>query len=203
MEAIDQIPYFKPEFMFKSKSPHKPAGFGADEIIHVNDIGKFAELDKIIGWRSMLSNFYSFETVGETEPTPLFELDDSLAGDCLQWKSVEHYFHAQKFKNSHPDYYLEFALDSGSVLSRADGPTTKKAGRKYKMDPVNSQAWDNGGSKNALIRAQYAKFRQNEQLRRVLILTGDAVLKHRATNAGKLVIENDLMQIRTELAAIK
>lgn len=170
----------QPVFMFNSNSMDSPPGRGIGESNPANKV--FAELAAIPNWRRVLSNFYPSD----------FVLDD------LNWHSVEHYFHAQKFKDSHPDYYLEFAIDSGSVLSKSEGATVKHAGRKIKMSRVECAAWDRI-SQDVLKRAQYAKFTQNEFCKRVLIATRGAILTHKASRFSPLVVEFDLMTLRDEL----
>ncbi len=187
MENLDELPYQSPVFMFFSKSSNARPGLGQDESIHPTDLGKYDTLYSIHNWRQKLSNFYAkglFE--------PLFTLDG------LKWKSCEHYLHSQKFKESHPEYYFEFSLDSGSELSNAVGATVKKAGRKYKMTPDEINRWDNI-SASIIYQAQEAKFTQNDDLRNILILTQGALLKHRASRFGPLVTENRLMELRNFL----
>lgn len=138
----------------------------------------------------MLSNFFVPRLYG----VPLFKLDG------YHWYSVEHYFHAQKFRLSHPKFCSEFAWESGSELSRSFGPVVKKAGRRYPMTSEEVLLWNEGGSRAALIRAQEAKFRQNPELKKVLLLTRGAILKHRASRFSPLVNESDLMALREKLA---
>ena len=63
----------------------------------------FVELGKINGWRKQLSNFYT-KTDKDKKIEPLFELDG------YKWASVEHYYHANKFKKNNLDYYKAFQL---------------------------------------------------------------------------------------------
>ena len=65
-------------------------------------------LEKIKDWRKVLSNMHYngadyVERVEGGEIQPLFELDG------LKWASVEHYYHANKFKKNNPDYYKKFS----------------------------------------------------------------------------------------------
>ena len=61
---------------------------------------EFSDLASMNGWRKILSNFY-------VEP---FDLDGQ------KWNSVEHFYHAQKFKKGNPEFYLKFSLDSNSEI---------------------------------------------------------------------------------------
>lgn len=191
MEHVADLPYRPPEFMFFSQSKHVRAGTGVDEYIHPNDWNRYEELNNIPNWRKMLSNFF-----GRDANTPLFELDGR------KWRTAEHYFHANKFL-SNPEYYEQFALDSGSILSRSDGNEARKAGRSVKMAANEKMTWDAGASRRALDRAQDAKFRQNPDLARVLMLTDGAVLKHRMSFRSPIVIEAGLMILRNALIAEK
>lgn len=167
--------------MFYSKSAHSSPGAGADESISVDDFGRFDSLNAIRDWRKILSNFWP------TVP--------AISIDGMRWTSVEHYFHANKFRISHPDYYREFSLDSDSMLSKMIGGPVKKAGRAIKMTNSQRDSWDNDESRWMLIKAQIAKFMMPD-MRRVLILTDNAILKHRPTTRSRLVTEVDLMMIR-------
>ena len=42
---------------------------------------------------------------------PLFEVDG------YKWASVEHYYHANKFRNENPEYYKQFTMNSKSEIS--------------------------------------------------------------------------------------
>jgi predicted NAD-dependent protein-ADP-ribosyltransferase YbiA (DUF1768 family) len=77
-------------------------------------ISEFTELDSIQDWRKMLSNSYMISSKAYAfGQEPLFVLDG------LSWASVEHYFQANKFKDTAPDFYRQFSLESGSELSRS------------------------------------------------------------------------------------
>tara|TARA_Y100000590_G_C15378282_1_gene885315 strand:- start:188 stop:814 length:627 start_codon:yes stop_codon:yes gene_type:complete len=78
--------------------------------------GEFVKLEKISGWRRMLDNKY-------TSP---FNLDNK------QWKTVEHYVYAHKFK-SLPELFNYFTLDSDSELSK-DIKLIKKVVDIYKKN---------------------------------------------------------------------
>ena len=62
-------------------------------------------------WRRVLSNMYvKTDEAGKVEP--LFKLDGK------NWASVEHYYHANKFKKNNPDFYNVFSMDSKSVICK-------------------------------------------------------------------------------------
>ena len=122
--------------MFYSKSSNKTPGKGKGEIISDDRMIEFNELAKLGSWRKVLSNFYMKPKI-DGEVVPLFELDG------LKWASVEHYYHANKFKKNHPDYYRLFAIDSGSQIMDdpkkalgAGGKTGKVSGKKFRPKNV-------------------------------------------------------------------
>lgn len=138
---------------------------------------------------NVLSNFYG----RDNRRKPLFMLDG------LQWRTVEHFFQAAKFKWRYDQYYYSFSLDSGSALSRASGAAALSAGRLGRMSPDDLEAWNNGGSRRILIVARDAKFRQNDDLCDALVLTSGSELYHRAIRGGDTVLDIDLMALRDNL----
>lgn len=175
-------------FLFYSKSSDKEPGKGAGEKINTKDVNRYVPLSKIKNWRKMLSNFWG-------EP---FHLEGK------QWQSVEHCYQASKFKG-HPDFYNQFSLDSGSDMSK-DANLAKMAGGKtgksksfirskeIKMD----EGFFPNRSKIEMYKAQHAKFTQNDNLMRMLKLTGDAKLVHHVRGSPPIVFDN-LMYIRSKL----
>lgn len=184
---MDNIAETPTVLMFFSRSTDSLPGLGIDESIHNCNRSKYEELAKIPHWRRVLSNFYTRD--GDAH---LFVLDG------LHWRSVEHYFQAAKFVSINPQYYASFALESGSPLSRADGPVAKKAGREIKLTPNEVADWD-ARKDVALARAREAKFTQNQDCKRILILTDGALLTHRASVRSPICYETALMDLRKKL----
>ena len=180
-------------FQFYSKSADKPLpGKGAGEIIEPRNIKKFADLASMPSWRKVLSNFY----MGP------FKLDNRT------WNSVEHYYHANKFKKGHPKFYQEFTVESGTdiskdpVFAKAAGGKTgkfkKKDWKRPKEIVIDEDFFSSGRNQQVMEAGQRAKYSQNEVAKAVLLATKDAKLQHHVRGQPPIVFY-DSMKIREEL----
>ena len=179
-------------FQYYIKSNTKPLpGKGNGESIPIDKIKNFSKLTKINDWRRKLDDKY----------TAPFELDGH------KWKSVEHYYQGNKFKNTNKEYYLLFSLDSGSKISEdvelaiAAGSKTGKHKGKYlrskeiKIDPD----FYGGNNEHILENGIYAKFSQdNTDLKQALLQTQNAKLLH-YKKGMEPELSNVLMLVRSKL----
>jgi predicted NAD-dependent protein-ADP-ribosyltransferase YbiA (DUF1768 family) len=179
-------------FVFYDKSSSKKLpGKGVHEQMHDDMmLRNFSDLVSIPHWRRKLDNFW-------IQPFTL---------DGKRWNSVEHYYQGSKFKENNPEFYTSFSMESGTELSKnpemakaAAGTSGKYKGTlirpmEVKIDPEFYGKRKEKENNDAL----YAKFSQNEELKRLLLGTKNAKLLQ--YKVGKEpVIRDDLILIRDKL----
>ena len=153
-------------FVFYPKSSNKfPPGYGIGE--KNKTMHNYDDLANIEEWRKKLSNYWQAE----------FKLDG------LKWLSVEHYYQGSKFKKNNHAFYLQFSLNSGSDLSKdpimahsAGGITGRINNKKFRNPDIKIDDDFVERGEKELFRAQYSKFKQNKDLKNILLKTGNAKL---------------------------
>ena len=192
-------------FQFYSKSADKKPGKNKpSEKMEPGREKDFIELSEIKDWRKVLSNFY----VGK------FELDG------YEWSSVEHYYHANKFKKNNFRFYEAYSLmykpqqddpewfqripknlNMDPAVAKALGGKTGKY-KKVQIRPKDLKAdddfFDGDNHKNVLLLGQRAKYNQVPIAKKVLLATKDAKLQHFSRGCAPIVFY-DTMQIREEM----
>ena len=177
-------------FQFYAKSLDKPLpGKGNGEKIPNTILITYSDLATIPQWRKKLSNFW-------VQP---FMVDNH------KWASVEHYYQACKFKKTFPHFYLSFSLDSESELSKnpymakaAGSKSGKYNGELLRPFEVSVNGDYVKNPKREIYDALYAKFTQNNDLKQVLLETGNAKLT-RFIKGGEPEVCDDLMLVRDKI----
>ena len=179
--------------MHHALSSNKMPGFAVGDLVSPSDMKGFMNLmggggnnDKggKNNWRRKISN----------------EWCQPFTQDGHRWLSVEHYYQGNKFLKTFPEFYLLFTMDANkkskyydetSILSRISNdvelatiagkknPTTTIDGKKVSLRP-SSVAIDpdffNGRHSRVLEDGTMAKFSQNDDLAKVLLMTNNAKL---------------------------
>ena len=206
----------KTVFKFFSRSADLIPGkgkAGGNERIAEGD--EFTELAGIRDWRKVLSNFHTRHDE-EGNIMPLFT-SRSEDEETLNWASVEHYYHAHKFKKNNPDYFKLFTMDSKSEIATdprkalgAGGRTgnikdsTTKKTKKFRDDSIqmDNDFFTGGYNEKVMEDGQRLKYNQDDHSKKVLLATKDAKLVHLETRRGqktKNVPFINTMKIRKEL----
>lgn len=117
--------------------------------------------------------------------------------DGKKWKTTEHYFQAQKFKNSKLQAKVRGARTPGlaAAIGRNRSNPLRRDWEKVKIDVMR--------------KAVHAKFTQHQDLRKLLVETGDAIIVEHTKNDkfwgdggnghGQNWLGKILMEIREEI----
>jgi predicted NAD-dependent protein-ADP-ribosyltransferase YbiA (DUF1768 family) len=189
-------------FVLSSASVVKPVGTAPGEMCPVADIKNnayYALNDNHPHWRRMLSASYmrtmftnsAKPSQKQTRVLRLFDLDHR------GWASVEHCLQYSRLEPIDPEYASRFAMgDTKShALSRAEASVAKKAGLKAMLTDEQARDWEERRPRCTL-RAQWAKFSQNEDLTQILLATGDAKLVTIEGKSRVERVERELMIVR-------
>ena len=178
-------------FLFYNKSDTKALpGKGNGEKIPKVKLTDFIELAKFPEWRRKLDTMWM-------KP---FSLQNH------KWSSVEHYYQANKFKKNSPEFYLSFTVESGTELSKnpemargAGGSSGKYNGELVRPAEVKIEPdFYNKKNKQILFDANYAKFMQDEDLKRLLLATKKAKLTKHLSGKSPQVCD-ELMLVRDKI----
>jgi len=170
------------QFYYKSSDVPKP-GKGTGEKLGPEGVQEYVHLTSIPKWRKKLSNLWEQE----------FILDNK------KWLTVEHFYQASKYKKNNLEHYNKFALNSNSDVSR-DPKKARVLGSNKKISIDND--FFNGRNQIVIENALHAKFTQNKDLGKLLVLTKRAKLQLYIRGSPPLV-NNSLMKIRKELNKIE
>ena len=166
------------QFYYKSSGIPKP-GKGSGEKLGPEGPQEYVDLAAIKDWRKKLSNLWEQE----------FTVDNK------KWLTIEHYYQASKYKNTNPDYYATFSLDSGSELSK-DPKLARETGSNKKIS-VDGDFF-NGRHETEMATAMKSKFSQSEDLKKLLKNTRRAKLQM-YVRGSQPVVYDALMEIRRDL----
>jgi predicted NAD-dependent protein-ADP-ribosyltransferase YbiA (DUF1768 family) len=209
-------PHFDPSIVliYHSKSPDDLPGNAQGD--HISNKNKSAFISLVASgkgknnWRKKLSNEWA-------EPFTL---------DGHRWLSVEHYYQANKFLKQHPEFYLLFTMDANkkskyydetSILSRIsqDVDLAKVAGKKIPKTIIDKKKvslrpddididseFFNGRNTRVLEDGTMAKFDQNDNLAKILLMTNNAKLINYVFSKPP-TISFHLMRVRSKLRTKK
>jgi len=165
-----------------------PGSGTGEEIKNIEKIKQFAMLKNIVDWRKKLDNYWESE----------FLLDDK------RWISVEMYLQASKFKKENRDFYLMFSLDTPKSKFSMDIDLAKKVAESktglvngLQQKPrgvVMDSDWEKRKKKEEY-DAIFAKFTQNPELKRTLLMTHKAKITVYVPKEPAIIFDN-LMIVR-------
>jgi len=174
--------------LFHSKSKDLPAGsYTRKWQEYVTYPEDYIELNSIPDWRKVLSNFYVFDFKAEVAPDTI-----------LTFRTIEHGFHYFKIRLADPYRSFDFALESGSKLSRGDGLDARRARKLVVLSPQQLQEWD-AIKEFVLYSLSKCRFSQDPLSKQVLLATRDAQLWHivsrRNPNPHTRIAESSFAQL--------
>ena len=159
----------------RSAGNHAP-GKGSGENITIDNIIKYTELENIENWRRILSTHYEAP----------FTLDG------LRWNTVEHYVQGVKFKNTNPEYYRTFSLDSNSEYNKDPMIVKREITKKVLLC---DECYDYNKS---LYEAYSQRMIDNNLFCKALLMTKGAKIVHYLYRKPPKVM-TELMSIRNKI----
>ena len=183
---VKEVNEVKDTFVFSSTSAPKPKpGKGVGEI---GNPANYPELEKKVNWRQQLSHFDIAEFQCDGSP------DDGIVfPPGSRWKTLEHYWQACKL--SLADKKFANLLRIGEKYGNGDGKEARelRKGKQKNPDkhpiiltPEQLQQW-NTIQPNVMYIGALAKFSQNEEKKKILCATKNAILLH---NPGRVSKDN-------------
>jgi hypothetical protein len=172
---------------FYSKSKDLPVGSHTrkwQEYVTCPD--DYLELNAIPDWRKVLSNFYMFDFKAEVAPDTI-----------LTFRTIEHGFHYFKIKIADPYRAFDFALESGSKLSKGDGIDARRARKLVVLNTQQLEEWD-AIKEFVLYSLSKCRYSQDPLSKQVLLATRDAQLWHIASRSAPIRFTH-LERVREEL----
>ena len=163
------------------------------ETMPKNQTIDFITLSKIPEWRKKLDDSW---------------MDVNMKIRDKTWASVTHYLEGSKYRMGHPDMYSQFSIESGNPtakdiklakshksiqIAEQEGKTVKK--RTVKPD-VDYALGRNVEERDLALRA---KFKDNMDMRAVLLATKNALLLRKETFGQPAEPDEQLMRIRKEI----
>ena len=178
----------KTVFVFYNlSSPKLYPGKGTNEKISNDEKIKYIKLNKINNWRKILDDSYTINNN-----------NGYIKIDGLNWKSVEHYMNSVRFKKQNKEFYEKLSLYTpNEVKEITDLNKVDKTGirpQNINEDPDFRLGQYEKYRKNALI----SKYSQNEDMKQLLILTHDAILK-KYIQRKPSITDKLLMEVRREI----
>jgi predicted NAD-dependent protein-ADP-ribosyltransferase YbiA (DUF1768 family) len=180
-----------PIFQIYNKSGTDKPGHGPGEYIPSGMKHLFTPLLKFPNWRRALTNM----------------AESPFILDGRTWFTVEHYYQGCKFKKHNHDFYLQFSMDSKSEISKnpelakaagSDSGIFKGVLYRPKAVTIDRDFFSSGRGTQALASAVEAKFRQNADMRNILLATLNAKIYH-FQRGERPVLFKPLMQTRAKL----
>lgn len=178
-------------FILDSESPGNVApGCGCGEQIPMDKIIQYIQLTKVPGWRKKLHDSWA---------------EAPFVLDGHKWSSIENHYQGAKYRNSYPEFSMQFSSDGNSQFSK-DPFLAKLVGGKGKhpLKPPHVKHVDKDFYGERSIKEKHngliAKFEQNLDLGAMLLATRPATLMQ-FVRGKKPEIRYDLMMVRDYLVS--